>query len=210
MIDAASTTIRNIESGTTGMKTIEQGNGQAARRWCILRTAGARTLLLQEALASAGIEAWTPRLVVTRRRARTRVPYEVAQPIAPTFVFVRAVHKPELIRALSLGVNPYPAFSFFRHEGRIPEIADGEIAGLRVEEERHRIVRLKKQPHSVKRGQHIRLQQGPYSGLSGVVTDERGRFVAIDLGGSMRVRVASWLLNSNDVDDAQPFTGAAA
>ncbi|ARR55344.1 hypothetical protein HY78_18805 [Rhizorhabdus wittichii DC-6] len=193
-------------------------------RWCILRTSPGRTLGLATALSAAGFTAWTPRQTQTRRRPRSKITFEVEVAIAPTFVFVRAEHVRDLAAAEAALVNPFPAFSIFRHGGRIPLIADGEVEGLRREEERNREIweraqeraRLKAERTKRKRkrlvlGQRVRFgEEGAFAGLSGTVEKGGDRFVLGAFGQGFRMKIATWLLSADDVEQTQPNLGAAA
>lgn len=112
-------------------------------RWCILRTAGPRTLQLMKALTGAGFEAWTPSRTVKRdapgKRRRivmgqTRLMVEVTMPILPGFVFARASRLNDLFRLSETIDSPLPRFRVFTHAGRAPEIRDADVTGLRVAE----------------------------------------------------------------------------
>ncbi|GGE75045.1 transcription termination/antitermination protein NusG [Sphingomonas prati] len=181
-----------------------------ASAWCILRTSGPRTLPLTRSLAAAGIEAWTPTTTRLIRIPRSRAKRERDFPIMPTFVFVRARHLAELRRCLSLPSNPHPAFSIFRHTGRIPLIADGEIGSVRAieeqgQQERQRArdreadaTRRAKRYH-VAVGSEVQMPDGGFAGLTGIVEGGDGKFALVCFGGKMRVKVASFLLATNEV-----------
>lgn len=107
-------------------------------RWCILRTSGGQTLALADYLLRVGIEAWTPRRVfrqVIRKGKKNERTVDAAAPILPTFVFARAVHLVELADLAARDTFSRPAFSIFTHGGRIPEVRDHDVAGLREGEE---------------------------------------------------------------------------
>lgn len=109
-------------------------------RWCILRTSGGQTLPLARSLSAAGFDAWTPARTV-RKTVRAKTPtgarqFEVELPILPTFVFARERDLAVLADAAVQSVSPHPNFSVFRHGGRIPLVSDGDVAGLRAEEQR--------------------------------------------------------------------------
>ena len=115
------------------------GNGG----WCILRTSGPKTLKLAAALNAAGIEAWTPTRTVRRQKPGRstrldgkRPTVDVEVPILPTFVFSRGRHQRELRWLASLRFKAQPDFSLMTYAGRVPLIADRDIAGLRDAEER--------------------------------------------------------------------------
>ncbi|MEN2747098.1 hypothetical protein [Sphingomonas sp. T9W2] len=177
-------------------------------RWCILRTGGARTLPLATALTAAGFDAWTPTKMVKRRVCRTRKAKE-AQPAAimPTFVFVRARHLPDLLRILCLPSNPYPSFSLFRYLGDVVRVRDSEVERLRVVERRAlpRAQRRTYQP-----GAAVRLAEGPYAGMPGVVQSSNGRRTMIAFGGWMTIEIETSTLPPDAVEQMQPTTGAAA
>lgn len=194
----------------------------AAQAWCILRTSPGRTLGLVAALTAAGYEAWTPSQMQTRRRPRSKVTFDLAVPIAPTFVFARAVHVRDLAAAEAMLVKPFPAFSIFRHAGRIPLVADGEVAGLREEETRNQEVweraveRARVSAERAKRkrlvmGQRVRFgEKSAFAGMTGTVEQGGDRFVMAAFGQGFRMKIATWLLSPDDVEQTQPVLGAAA
>lgn len=184
------------------------GRSDMDDRWCILRTGGARTLPLAAALAAAGFEAWTPSEMVKRRVCRSRKAKE-AQPAAimPTFVFVRARHLPDLHHILRLPSNPYPAFSLFRYLGDVVRVRDSEVERLRVVERRAlpRAQRPTYQP-----GAGVRLAEGPYAGMSGVIQSSNGRRTMIAFGGWMTIEIETSTLPPDAVEQMKPITGTAA
>lgn len=182
----------------------------AAGRWCILRTSPGRTLGLLAALSAAGFDAWTPRQTQSRRRPRSKVTVELEVPIAPTFVFVRAAHVRDLAAAEAALVNPFPAFSIFRHGGRIPLIADGEVDGLRQAEDRAQLQARRKKRSAYVMGQRVRVGDGAFAGLTGVVEEGGDKFALIAFGSTFRMRIATWLLSADEVEESQPNGGAAA
>lgn len=190
--------------------------------WCIATTSPGRTLNLMASLAAAGIEAWTPKQTQVVKRPRSTITFERDFPIAPTFVFVRAGHVRDLAEAEAMTVNPHPHFAIFRHDGRIPLIADHEIEGLRAEEARGQaaIDRLREQQivkerrkrrHRLVMGQRVKFsEQGVFAGMTGTVEKGGDRFVLGAFGQSMRMKIATWLLSPDEVDPYHPVTGAAA
>ncbi|WP_347270996.1 hypothetical protein [Rhizorhabdus histidinilytica] len=193
-------------------------------RWCILRTSPGRTLGLMAALSSAGFAAWTPRQTQTRRRPRSSIKFQVEVPIAPTIVFVRAEHLRDLAAAEVALVNPFPAFTIFRHVGRIPIIADIEIEGLRNEErtmreewereiERERLKAERAKRKRLVLGQRVRFNaDSAAAGVTGVVEKGGDKFVMVmPDGGTRAMKIATWLLSLDDVEcSSQPTLGAAA
>lgn len=178
--------------------------------WCILRTSGARTLPLAKSLKAAGFDVWTPVQVDKRRLPRGRKgQIEREVPITPTFVFARADRAADLLRVLAMPVNPHPAFSVFRYLGRVPLIADREIAHLHGAEDRAKRVVLKAQRHAFVVGATVRVNEGAATGMSGIVEEGDGRFALVAFGGGFRMKIATFLLRPDEVQDAQP-SGIAA
>jgi transcription antitermination factor NusG len=183
--------------------------------WCILRTSGPKTLPLAASLAGAGYEVWTPAETRMRRAVRgRRALTQHEAPIAPSFVFVRADRLYDLARILALPLSPHPSFSIFHHAGRVPVVADHEIAGLRNEEERARHVwekaeRAKAKPPTFNPDDAVRVDQSAFVGLVGKVEEQRGRKVMVQLG-AMRMQVTAWHILPDAVQADQPVEGAAA
>lgn len=110
--------------------------GNQGDKWCILRTAGARTLALAASLNDAGMTAWTP--VAIRRQGIRRgaeiVEVERPRPIAPTFVFGA---ESQLLDFAILAAQPFsahPSFSVFQWDGRYPIVGARGLSGLREAE----------------------------------------------------------------------------
>ena len=176
--------------------------------WCVLRTNGARTLPLAKALVAAGFDAWTPMRIDKRRAHRAgKAMVEREAPLLPTFVFVQADRLLDLHMVLALPVNPYPAFSIFRYNGRVPLLADREIERLRMAE---RKAAPKEKARTFAPGAKVKTEEGPYAGLSGVVKQGDGRFTLVAFGGWMDVKIETFVLLPDAVQHPQPVTGAAA
>lgn len=184
--------------------------------WCILRTASRSTLPLAHSLASAGFEVWTPAEMRTRRAVRgSRATTEREVPIAASFVFARADRLLDLAWVLAQPTSPHPSFSFFHHAGRVPLIADREIAGLRREEDRGRRAweeaqRAKLEAPVFEAGASVQITEEPaFAGLPGVVEGQRGRKVRVSIG-PLTVEVDAWQVLPDGVSGPQPKSGAAA
>jgi hypothetical protein len=176
--------------------------------WCILRTAGPRTLMLAQSLVAAGLDVWTPAQVIKVRRPRSKITRERVSPIMPTFVFARASHLGELQRLRNLPVSPHPGFSIFRHAGTVPIIGDRDIASLRSLEaaeaakrqaglDREQRKGLKKQRHVFAIGERVHVPEGSFTGLTGVVQGGDGKFALICFGGTVQVKIATFLLQGD-------------
>lgn len=175
----------------------------AADAWCILRMSGPRTLPVARSLAAAGIEVWAPSGKDVRRVGPARKRVERDVPLMPTFAFARARHLPELARALALPINPHPAFSIFRWNGRIPLLSDRDMRHLRTLEERELLKAKRQERHVLPIGSKVKVQEGAFTGMSGIVEESDGKHALVAFGGSFRVRVASWLLHADQVENTQ-------
>jgi len=179
------------------------GRATETAGWCILRTSGGRTLKLARSLADAGFDVWSPMQTATRRRGRTRERVEFDAPIMPTFVFARAAQLTDIIRALAAPSSRHPPFSIFRHAGRIPLIAEREIAHLRAEEAkwRDRAARAaaKASRHDFVAGQRVRVDQPAFAGLEGIVEEGGDQFALVAFNGAVRLKIATFLLRTDEV-----------
>lgn len=192
-------------------------NGQdrdgAVQRWCILITAGPRTLPLAKSLAGAGMTAWTPSRMqrkVGRGKQRDKQ-VQVELPITPTFVFVAAEHLAEILRIRALPVSPYPAFRVLRHGDRIPLVSNAGLASLRAAEDRFAQSLLKTTRRSVPIGATVRLSKGAFAGMTGIVEGGTDKEARVNFGHGFIVSIASYLLGTDVVQaKPQPITGIAA
>ncbi|MGI4763452.1 MAG: hypothetical protein ACRYGP_00025 [Janthinobacterium lividum] len=182
-------------------------------RWCILRTAGPRTLPLARSLNAAGIEAWTPMLVVNWRRPRSKATVERDAPILPTFVFVAEHHLADVLAILDMPVSPHPPFSVFRFAGRVPRIRSGKMAALRAYEasEAAKYQRAKDRAASKPTkprgtmpdiGVTVRVvgEGVLFGGMTGTVVGQKNRSAVVDFGGSIPIDIEAWLLSETSVD----------
>lgn len=170
-----------------------------ADRWCILRTSGRHTLALADHLRGQGFEAWSPVEHQVRRLPRRRVTAERQVPMVPTFVFAKAAHLLDLI-ALSEIPGRDIAFTIFREERRVPVIADRELQPLR-DEEAHTLARTQKAMRQGRRservyarGEPVRVPEGSFAGMTGIVEDGDGRFTLVCFGGAVSVKISTFLL----------------
>jgi hypothetical protein len=180
--------------------------------WCILRTAGPRTIKLTDSLLNAGFDVWTPRLNTRRRLHRAKkAKVEVVAPILPTFVFARAGELPDLVRILDLPISPHPPFSIFRYAGRVPTIREGQMTYLRQSEEQaadawrrekrreqiqaerdertQRVAELRAAAPSFSPADKVRVPEGPFAGMTGIVEVGKGKAPVVNFGGGFRVSI---------------------
>lgn len=176
---------------------------KAGLGWCILRTSGAKTIPLARSLALSGFDVWTP-MQETLKRRRPGVFVDCEVPILPTFVFAQADQLPSLAGYLARPSSEHPPFSIFHYCGRIPVIAEAEMTSLRdsVLGVQRASLRGSQQmrPRVLPEGTKVRVEQGPYAGMSGVVDSSDGKHTSISFGGWMdRVKIETWRCLDVDV-----------
>lgn len=160
--------------------------------WCILRVGSQRTIALADSLAKSGFHVWTPVATVKRRRPRSKLHREITVPIMPSYVFARADQLPALFSEASNPATDHPNFTIARWAGKIPTISDRQLDALRVEE-RRAIPPKKAKPYQ--QGDAVRVLDGAWAGLPGIVKTGRGRYVWVDIPGfSQPIRFTSMLL----------------
>ncbi len=181
--------------------------------WCILRTSGRSTLPLASSLAASGYEVWTPSEGLARRRPRLDVP------MTPTYVFARSRHIFELIHLSANPGSKHHGFSVFRNCHGVPLIADRSLDFLRAEEEK---LERRRQDQQRKRrgkakgsafdiGETVRIPDGNFAGMDGIVEESDPRHTYVGLGGFMRVKVSTFILRENELSCGDnPAVGAAA
>lgn len=132
----------------------------------------------------------------------------------PTFVFARARHLPELAECLERPLNPHPSYSIFRHAGRIPILADSDIANLHRAEDDAKYAsdraRRKSNRHAFPIGERVRTDEAGFAGLTGVVKSGDDKFALVSFGGAFEVKIATFLLSPYDVQECRPEMGIAA
>lgn len=175
--------------------------------WCILRTASAKTLPLARSLTLAGIEVWTPIETRTFRVPRATVKRRIDIALMPTYLFARA---PQLTELLALANDPttrHAEFRVFRTPNGIPLIADDTLSPLRLSERRRKPVE-----QGLVLGDRVKLVDGGFAGLRGVVQESRGKFTVVQLEGfSMPLKIAAcYLLREGlKADENSPIVRAA-
>ena len=210
-----------IGGAADGRQDVAHATNDGWRRpsWIILRTAAPRTLRLADSLAQAGFGVWTPRQTISRRipRSKDKQRREVETPIIPTVVFADAEHK-DVLRALAAQpLHPHPPFSLMTYRGGVPEIKDGEVHGLRIEErrmqtaadDRARRTRRNARGKAVAIGATIGVPTPAFQGISGIVEESDGRFT-LALVGNMRLKIATFLLDDDRLKEPSSQTGTAA
>lgn len=147
-------------------------------------------------------------------------------PITPTFVFVEPSHLTELAELAQAPDSPHPPFSVFQWNGRIAVIEDSALEGLREEETasdaraaigRRAEAEIARRGEKdalrrvIPRGQEITPASGPFAGMSGIVEGGDRKEAWVNFGGSLRVKIDTWLIVSDGIGIPAPCnTGVAA
>lgn len=178
--------------------------------WCILRMGSASTLSVLESLRRAGFDVWTPVEHKLGRMPRTRVSYEKQFALMPSYVFARVEHIEDLAK-LAMMPNPdHPRFSMFQHQGGFPLIAESELDALRETESKRQGVFERLRRRGMKRptfplGQAVRVSEGGFAGLTGIVEGKSGEFTLVSYAGFHNpVKISSLLLLPDAVINEQP------
>lgn len=170
-------------------------------QWCILRMAGPRTMTVTQSLSEAGFDVWTPVKAISKRRPRSNERREMLVPVLPSYAFARASSLNGLMMESLRQVSPHPPFSIFRYCGRIPLISDRSLDNLRKIERRNL---PEKAARMFKHGERVRISDGGFAGLTGIVKTGKGRFTMVLFPGfSMPIKVSSMLLLGETDDHAE-------
>lgn len=171
--------------------------------WFILRMASADTLRIHRNLMQAGLSTWTPIERRFGRMPRTKARYEKEFALLPSYVFARVEHLDEILRIAMLPNKDIGRFSVFHHKGGIPLIADDQLRDLRAEESRvvgifERLKRKGVKGPQFSKGAVIKLDEGPFAGLAGVVEGQQGQNTLVSFSGYHRpIKIASLLLRED-------------
>jgi transcription antitermination factor NusG len=181
---------------------MERGGAMRAgiEGWLILRTQGRHTLPLAASLTEDGFEAWTPSDIRRIRVPRANVKRDLRLPLLPRYVFVKALHLIDMLELAAMPEKPRRAggrkpahreFSVFRHAGRIPVIADEDLAPLRDKERSAAAAPI---APSFNVGQRVLVPTGSFGGMSGTVVRSNGRETLVCFGTRARVRISTFIL----------------
>jgi transcription antitermination factor NusG len=172
--------------------------------WCILRCSNCKTLELAASLTDAGFEAWSPAETISRRARSGNKREEVRKPLVASFVFARAnrmddllalSHSPTLnyrvwdsaLRRMVVRGHPYFRVSQLRL------VPDGQLSNLRAIEHKRR---PKGKPRAFEIGTVVRITEGGFEGLIGLVEECRGDYATVTLDDwSAPAKIATWLLH---------------
>lgn len=186
--------------------------------WCILQCAGANTLKLFEALIGEGLSAWTPLRWNVARMPVTRARYDKPVPMMPGYVFGDVGHIDQLVRLSAMRRRDFPRFRFLESaSGRqfTPLVPDSELASVRERETHLRAVfegekRKGDKPPKPGLGVEVKMPEGPFGGLNGVVERTKGRDTVVDIPGlPFQLKVSSLLMLESVAQDGLPLGRAA-
>ena len=176
--------------------------------WCILRTQSSQTLVLAEALKSEGFMAWTPTEVIVRHARRERPRSEVVVALMPGIVFAAwdrlndlagLSHSSltyrrwdaDLRRMIMVGL---PHFRVMKVGDKPARVIDAELSGLRSAERTSAVLAKKR---TFKPGDQVRLCEGAFEGLRGVIGKIVGDFAEVSFPDwAVPVKVAFRLLEA--------------
>lgn len=167
-----------------------------AQEVCILRCAPASTMPLVKSLTRAGIEVWTPVEQIVRRVPRANIKRTIDTAMLPSYLFVQAIHIPHLIELMESPRKDHREFHLFRHMGKIALIADDTLAPLRLLERKSRATVKADSP--IKAGAIVRLEDGGFAGLSGVIEKPGTNFSSVRIEGfGSALKIANYYLLPN-------------
>jgi transcription antitermination factor NusG len=171
--------------------------------WLVLRCAAPVTLRLADSLKGAGIEAWTP--------------VHDGAPLVARYVFARGVHLSELLRLIH---NPFMTYLVWDAELRrmvarghpyfrlMPSLESGRDWALVRDAHLNalRAIEGRRKPRGAVKaipvGTTVRLLEGGFAGLDGVVQSVRKKVAMVSFKGfPMPIEVGCWLLTEK-VDTA--------
>lgn len=167
--------------------------------WIMLRTKPSCTLSLTNSLAAAGFDVWTPMEVQQRRVPRSKAKRERRVPIMPTWIFARAHHLDDLRRLAERAIKDHAEFSIFRWHSRVPAIDDVALEALRSAELR---AVPKQKVKAFRKGEIVRVPEGAFAGMSGVVERGDGRCTLVCFGGRLEVEISTFLLRPSTAQAA--------
>jgi transcription antitermination factor NusG len=170
-------------------------------QWCILRVGASRTIRLADALAP--FNAWTPRETFKRRIPRKTERETVTIPIMPTYVFAPAHYIMDLIELAQAWDKACPDFSLQRHPDRIGYAVtpDSQLNPLRLAE---RAGTPLEQVRTFAHGERVKLTEGGFSGMSGIVETSDGKFTMLAFPGfAIPIKVETLRLLPEAVTNAQ-------
>ena len=206
MIMFAECSISKQSDGVGIMSRIKAAD--EASSWCILRMSGPGTLALAASLQDAGMEAWTPTEHVRRRVPRSKSTEHRIVPLAPTYVFARALHLEDLKRIERLDVSPHPRFSIFRYYGETMFVRHRELSALRsLQQDSYRSslpasgrAPGKPRGQAFEHGDKVKITTGAFTGFEAYIELSDGLMTTLSIslfGQAREVKVETLHLRAN-------------
>lgn len=177
--------------------------------WCILRMGSAATLPVHDALKARGFNVWTPVERTIRRTPISRTRFEKEHALMPSYVFAHVQHIEQLARLAMVPGPDHPRFTMFKHQGGFPLIADCELDALRqFERDRHAVFEKHRRRGLrgpvFQRDQRVKVPEGGFAGLTGVVQDQQGQYTLVSFAEFHKpIKIASILLEEEKVSTEQ-------
>lgn len=174
--------------------------------WFILRMGSSDTLNLAKGLAKMGYDVWTPIERRKGRMPRTRTEYDKEFALMPSYVFVNVHHLRDIQHLAMLPPRSIPRFVLFQYQGGVPLIADSQLDALRGEESRlqavyERACRKGKRGPKFDAGHIVRIEEGGFMGMEGVVEGQQGQFTLVNFEGfNAPIKIASILLAEDEAE----------
>ncbi len=191
------------KGGRPSFGEVKVSNG---KMWCILRCKSANTLPLLKSLGREGIEVWSPVERVTKRVPRANIRRVIDHALLPSYIFAAASDLPALIALCEAPASEHRDFRVFHHHGRLPLIADATLAPLRLLEERLALSELKRRSRGqmprLNRGDEVKLTEGGFAGLAGVIELVGKQFTSVRFKGfSLPLKIANFYLLPSEAEN---------
>jgi transcription antitermination factor NusG len=159
------------------------------------------------------LKCWTPAETKTERVPHSNARREVRRPILAGFVFARFEHLVDLLQLAAMPVKPrrgaglhdpaHADFRVMRCFGKIPMIADRDLAALRRLEEKR--TPRKRAAYAFPRNAAARVTQGVYGGMTGIVDRSNPKETVLRFNAGWPVKIPTSLL---EVDEAYKASAA--
>ena len=160
----------------------------SANLWAVLRCAGPSTLPLATSLA--GFDVWTPTEIVTKRVPRANVKRKLTLALLPSYLFAPARYITDLLELAAKPIHEHKDFHVWHTRQGIPLIADESLEPLRLAERKRKPLERSLTP-----GEKVRLLDGGFEGLNGVIESARGEWAMVAIPGfRMPLKVATYHL----------------
>ena len=168
--------------------------------WYACRTRARAEKKVDRLLTAAGVTSYVP--LIERVRTWSDRSKRVAFPLFPGYVFARSTlgSLPEIVRTPNL-------IEIVRVNGAPTPIRETEIESIRSLVHGSRLIGEEPSAHDyLVRGQEVRVVQGPFMGMQGILTEVRGKAKIVVRGAAIRQAVSVEMASGC----VQPVSGQAA